>query len=64
MLACRFCNITEQSIALDGKPFDFYSCDECESVMCHMCTITSIKSGHDYCQFCKWNLTYDGKWKG
>lgn len=64
MLTCKFCHVTEQSLALDGKPFDFYSCEECESVMCHNCTETSLKTGIDVCQFCKYNLKYEGRWKG
>lgn len=64
MLVCKFCRAHEQSVALDGKLFDFYSCDSCESIMCHMCTETSIKTGIDVCLYCKRNMQYDGKWKG
>jgi hypothetical protein len=63
MLQCRFCHVTEKLKALDKKPFDFYECEKCLSVICHMCVETSIKTGKDYCKFCKRNLQYNGEWK-
>lgn len=61
MIQCRFCQVNETTKALDGKPFDFYVCDECESIMCHVCTQTSAKTGKDHCKYCIDNLRYEGK---
>jgi hypothetical protein len=63
MLQCRFCHVTEKSKASDGYLFDFYECEECISIVCYMCVETSVKTGKDYCQFCKRNLQYNGEWK-
>lgn len=63
MSQCRYCVANENMVAIDGKPFDFYTCDECQSTMCHNCTHTSIKTGIDVCWFCLQNLKWNGKWK-
>ncbi len=52
MVQCQFCKVYESQKALDGMSFDFYQCDGCQSVMCHMCTETSTKAGEDYCKRC------------
>ena len=57
MLQCKFCRLTEEI----GE-IDFYICKECESMMCHVCAETSIKTGQDYCWYCKKNLQWEGKW--
>lgn len=57
MLQCKFCGCTEEIGELD-----FYTCEECESMMCHICAETSIKTGQDYCVYCKKNLQWEGKW--
>lgn len=63
MLRCKFCKVNEnQKEVFDGKSFDFYSCEECESIVCHMCIETSIKTGKDFCIYCRRNLQYEGKW--
>jgi hypothetical protein len=61
MLQCKFCSVSEVMKAIDGKLFDFYICEECQSVMCHQCTYTSIRTGNDYCEYCWRNLEYIGK---
>ena len=57
MLQCKFCRVTEEI----GE-IDFYTCEECESMMCHVCAETSIKTGCDFCVYCKKNLQWEGKW--
>jgi len=51
----KFCHKQENEPGID-----FYICDECESMMCTDCMWTSVKTGHDYCTFCIYNLQYDG----
>ena len=61
MLQCKFCQSGEVNDF--GDEVDFYTCEECKSTTCHMCIETSIKTGHDYCFYCKNNLQWEGKWK-
>ena len=63
MLQCKFCNVTEEQVLLDKMVSDYYECEECLSLVCHMCVETSIITGKDYCQYCRRNLQYIGKWK-
>jgi len=53
-MECKFCK------AVESKDIDFYTCDECESVMCHNCMYTSLR-GRDYCIYCKRNLQIEGR---
>jgi len=54
MIQCKFCGIREGMKFIDGYEFDFYECEQCQSVMCHMCTETNMK-GRDYCFYCVMN---------
>ena len=55
-MKCKFCH------KLENEPgIDFYTCDECESIMCINCMWTSVKTGKDYCIYCKKNLELEGK---
>lgn len=54
-MKCKFCKVVE------GEGIDFYLCEECESIMCFNCMYTSIRSGADYCFYCKRNIELVGK---
>ena len=53
-MKCKFCK------CVDSVEVDFYQCEKCESIMCHSCTQTSIRTGKDYCEYCLFNM----QWKG
>ena len=54
-MTCKFCRYESCS------GIDFYCCDSCESIMCINCMHTSVKTGKDYCMYCRQNLQYEGK---
>lgn len=54
-MKCKFCH------ELQSDLLDLYLCEECESYVCHNCVYTSIKTGKDYCEYCKRNLQYEGR---
>jgi hypothetical protein len=59
-MTCKFCHYTRK----DDDAYisvDFYQCEECESIMCVQCMYTSIRTGRDYCIYCRRNLLYDGR---
>ena len=45
-MKCKECKIRE------SPSIDFYQCDNCQDVICHNHTHTSIKTGNDYCKGC------------
>lgn len=55
-MICKFCTREEKCLIIN-----MYMCEECQSVMCVNCMWTSVRSGRDYCIYCKSNLQYEGK---
>jgi hypothetical protein len=49
---CRFCQL---EVGEEGLIVDMYSCDSCQSYVCYECVWTSVKTGKDYCSYCKAN---------